>query len=105
MYKSLLPWCKFPVSIHPYLRTDINGDAVYAEPFIANGYRVDDIRVIVDKHGEEYTSNATVYFPPDVAIHEADKISFMDELPCEIRKLQSYFDGNEGTRSIWVAYL
>lgn len=105
MYKSLLPWCKFPVTIHPYTGTDINGDSAYAEPLEARCYRVDEMRKITDKYGTEYTSYATVYFPPDVLISEADMLSFDDGSPCEIRKLQGYYDGNCGSLSIRVAYL
>lgn len=105
MYKSLLPWCRFPVKISPFVKNDINGDAVYAEPFEALCYRVDEMRKITDKYGTEYTSYATIYFPPNVQVSEADTLSFDDGAAREIRKLQGYFDGNTGSLSIRVAYL
>lgn len=105
MYRSLLPWCRFPVKVHQYLYTDVNGDARYAEPIDAKCYRVDEMRKITDKYGTEYTSYATIYFPPSVCVTEADMLSFDDGAPCEIRKLQGYYDGNYGSLSIRVAYL
>lgn len=105
MYSSLLPWCQFPVNIHRYISTDVNGDAEYAEPVCTKCYRVDEMRKITDKFGTEYTSYATVYFPPYVELTEADMLSFADGAPCEIRKLQGFYDGNCGQLSIRVAYL
>lgn len=105
MYSSLLPWCRFPVMVHRYLSTDVSGDATYAEPTAETCYRVDEMRKITDKYGTEYTSYATVYFPPNVTVSEADMLSFDDGAPCEIRKLQGYYDGNCGQLSIRVAYL
>ena len=106
MFESLISWCRFPVNVHCYTGVDIAGDPSYSAPVLHSGYRVDEMRTIVDKYGANYVSHTTVYLPPDVEIKESDCISFPDDTARrEIRKLGGYFDGNTGALSIRVVYL
>lgn len=106
MFEALLEWCRFPVSVHHCTGFTPSGDREYADPVMHLGYRVDEMRNITDKFGENYVSYSRVYFPPDVPMQIDDCLSFPDdEAPREVRKLGGFFDGNDGERSIWVVYL
>lgn len=106
MYDSLKEWCTFPVNIHKHSSFSISGDEILSKSTIVNGYRVDEMRKIVDKEGKEYISNVHVYFPPEVSITLEDMISFPEATtPREIRKIGGFSDGNTGTLSIAVVYL
>ena len=106
MFNSLVSWCKFPVFIHSYTGIDGAGDKAYAEPVESKCYWADEVSTVTDKYGKTYVSHAKVYLQPAVRISDADMLSTVDDkLPREIHKLSSFFDGNTGKRSIWVAYL
>lgn len=106
MYESLIEWCKFPVYIHRRTGYSIAGDEVFQEPVICKGYRVDEIKEIVDKTGSEYLSSTQVYFHPSAPVTSEDMLSFPnDTKPREIRKLGGYYDGNTGALDIIVIYL
>lgn len=106
MFGSLLPWCRFPVNLHKCTGYTAAGDREYDEPVSYNGYRVDEMRVITDKHDDNYVSYAHVYFPPDVPMGIDDCLSFpADPQLREVRKLGGFHDGNSGMLSIWVVYL
>lgn len=106
MYESLIPWCVFPVNVHHLERRTASGDKVYQGPVEVFGYRVDDMKVITDRFGQLYTSYSRVYFKPEENLKMDDCLSFPEDPALrEIRRLSSYFDGNTGERSIWIAYL
>jgi len=106
MYESLVSWCRFPVNIYNRTGFSVSGDPIEAALVTKNGYRVDKIQTIIDKTGKEYISHTQVYFPPEVAITVDDRVSFPNDLKQrEIKKLDTFNDGNTGTVSIQVIYL
>lgn len=106
MYESLLEWCRFPVNIHYHNGHTIAGDDTHAAPVSKNGYRVDEMRVIQDKTGNQYVSYTHVYFPQTVDVSEDDQISFPDNVaPRDIKKVSGFYDGTLGALSLRVIYL
>jgi len=104
MYESLVEWCRFPFKLHTYLNTSLSGDKTFSPPIDKVGYVVDEITEIIDKTGSKYISSTHIYYN-DTDIKVADKISTGYDSPREIRKIGSYFDGEEGISSIQVIYL
>lgn len=109
MYDSLKEWVRFPFTYRRIEGKTAAGDKKYSDPVEALCYRVDNVEVITDKHGEEYVSRSQLYVPQSVEITVDDFVTlttigekFMDK---EIHKIAGYFDGNEGQLSIQVIYL
>lgn len=106
MYDSLTDWCKSPITVKPFKGITGTGDTEYADPIIYSGYRVDSFEKITDKLGNEYVSRTQIYLESDAVLTESDMIGFPDTAEMyEIRKLNSYYEGYTGIRSIWVVYL
>lgn len=106
MFESLIPWCTVPIIIQRRKTVTASGDAEYDDPVTVNGYPVGQIQDIIDKQGIKTVSSSFVYFPGTLVISEDDKLQTPDmSESCEIKRVNSFIDGNTGLIDIWVAYL
>ena len=107
MYESLIEWLRFPFLLHRVGKRDIAGDGEVATPIEINGYRVDAVTEIVDENNQSYLSRQYVYANADVVASVGDMISFPEapDKQYTIRKIDAYYDGNTGAKSISIFYL
>lgn len=105
MYKSLIDWACFPITIHPKGTTDASGDIIPGTAVVKYGYPVDNVVAITDSTGQHYVSMTQIYFPPEVNLTMDDMLETGDGNKYKIRKLGGFYDSEEKALSIKVVYL
>ena len=102
MYDSLRPWLNVPYSILPFIKYNGTGGKIYGERVDSMCYPTGDVRKILDVHGSEVTSTATLYVPGTENIKDTDTIVFEGRERSILRITNYYRDGKVDLKVVYL---
>lgn len=105
MYSSLKPWACMDVTIKPFKSYTASGDKVFDDEVVIKAYIVGGVEVTNDTSGNQVASTTQFYFDPNVyTVNPEDRV-IVDGQEKDIISISTWYDGNDGNKSIKQVFL
>jgi hypothetical protein len=102
MYKSVKKWANIPFTIKPFIKYDGAGDKEYDDDVPATCYVEGKVINVIDKEGNEVTSNLQLYVDASIVLKVTDAIIYDNE-EYVIKAIGTFY--LNGNKDLLVVYL